>query len=118
MGGGQSRDIFRGGPDKKITLYYFATNVLFLARNCNFASFTQYNLQYIPCNSALLAQEKLFMSQKSTFLPNNLCHPAQDPAKRLMVTTAKVKKALRLHGWASHTQGPTKSNVLKKLKLR
>ena len=27
----------------------------------------QYNMQYIPCNSALIAQEPLLMTQKSTF---------------------------------------------------
>ena len=30
------------------------------ARNCKFASLTQYDMQYIPCNSALLSQEILF----------------------------------------------------------
>ena len=29
-------------------------------------------MQYIPCNSALLAQETLFLTQKGTFLPNDL----------------------------------------------
>ena len=32
-----------------------------------FANLTQYNMQYIPCNSALLAQETLFLNQKGTF---------------------------------------------------
>ena len=29
-------------------------------------------MQYIPCNSALLAQEILFLTQKGTFLPKYL----------------------------------------------
>ena len=30
------------------------------------------NMQYIPCNSALLAQETLFLTQKGTFLPKDI----------------------------------------------
>ena len=29
-------------------------------------------MQYIPCNSALLAHETLFLTQKGTFLPKDL----------------------------------------------
>ena len=29
-------------------------------------------MQYIPCNSALLAQETLFLTQKGTFLAKDL----------------------------------------------
>ena len=29
-------------------------------------------MQYIPCNSALLAQEKLFFTKKAPFLPKDL----------------------------------------------
>ena len=29
-------------------------------------------MQFIPCNSALLAQEILFLTQKGTFLPKDL----------------------------------------------
>ena len=29
-------------------------------------------MQYIPCNSALLAQKTLFLTQKGTFLPKDL----------------------------------------------
>ena len=29
-------------------------------------------MQYIPCNSTLLAQETLFLTQKGTFLPKDL----------------------------------------------
>ena len=34
---------------------------------CKFANLIQYNMQYIPCNSALLAQETLLLTQKGTF---------------------------------------------------
>ena len=42
------------------------------SRNCKFENLSQYNLQYIPCNSALLSQETLFLTQKGTFLPKDL----------------------------------------------
>ena len=29
-------------------------------------------MQYLPCNSALVAQETLFLTQKGTFLPKDL----------------------------------------------
>ena len=32
-----------------------------------FANLTQHNMQYIPCKSALLARETLFLTQKGTF---------------------------------------------------
>ena len=32
-----------------------------------FAKWTQWDMQYIPCNSALFAQETLFLTQKGTF---------------------------------------------------
>ena len=37
------------------------------ARKCKFANSTQYNMQYIQCNSALLSQETLFLTQKRHF---------------------------------------------------
>ena len=44
----------------------FATNSLFLRVNANL---TQYYMQYIPCNSALLARETLyFTAKKNTFM--------------------------------------------------
>ena len=46
-----------------------ATNALFLRA---IANLTQSNMQYMPCNSALLAQETLFLTQKGTFLPKDL----------------------------------------------
>ena len=41
------------------------------ARNCKFANLIQCNMQYTPCNKALLAQETLLLSNKSTFLPQD-----------------------------------------------
>ena len=34
----------------------FATNASFLRVNCKFANLIQYDMQYIPCNIAFLAQ--------------------------------------------------------------
>ena len=42
------------------------------ARNSRFENLTQYNMQYIRCKSEFLAQEKLFLTQKGTFLPKDL----------------------------------------------
>ena len=36
-------------------------------RNCKIVTLIQYSMQYLPCNSALLAQEILFLTQKGTF---------------------------------------------------
>ena len=36
------------------------------ARNRKFANSTQSNMQYLPYNSALIAQETLFLTQKGT----------------------------------------------------
>ena len=35
-------------------------------RYCQIANLIQYDMQYIPCNSALLAQKTLFLTQKGT----------------------------------------------------
>ena len=43
----------------------FASNALFLRVIANLQNLL--NMQYIPCNSALLAQETLFLTQKGTF---------------------------------------------------
>ena len=53
-------------------IYNFCVKCVVFARNCKFAKLTQWNMQYIPCNSALLAQETLFLTQKGTFLPKDL----------------------------------------------
>ena len=54
---------------------YFATNASFLRV---IANLIQYNMQYIPCNSALLAQETMLLFTKNPKIPNfshNFCHP-------------------------------------------
>ena len=48
-------------------IYSFRDKCVVFARNRKFAKSTQWNMQYIPCNSALLAQEALFLTQKDTF---------------------------------------------------
>ena len=40
-----------------------------IRRNFKFANLVHYNKQYTPCIGALLAQETLFFTPKSTFLP-------------------------------------------------
>ena len=52
---------FRKWPHK-VRICYFRDKCLVFARNCKFANSTQHNMQYISCNSALLAQETLFWS--------------------------------------------------------
>jgi len=42
------------------------------SRNCKFAKFIQYDMQYIKCNSELLAGETLFLyPKKNTILPKD-----------------------------------------------
>ena len=48
---------------------YFRDKFVVFARNCKFANLIQHNMQYIPCNSALPAQETLFFTRKTLFLP-------------------------------------------------
>ena len=56
---------------RQARIYYFGDKCILLAHNPNFANLTQYNMQYMPCNSVLLAQVTLFLIQKGTFLPEN-----------------------------------------------
>ena len=42
----------------------FCDKCVVFGRNCKFANLTQYNMQYKPCNSAPLAQETLFLTQR------------------------------------------------------
>ena len=53
-------------------IYNSRDKCVVFAHNRKFAKSTQWNMQYIPCNSALLAQETLFLTQKGTFLPKDL----------------------------------------------
>ena len=70
--GGRSWQPFDEGKNgykdfRQAHIYYFSDNCIVFARNCEFASLTQYNMQYVPCNSSLLAQETLFLTKKNTF---------------------------------------------------
>ena len=53
-------------------IYNFCDKFVIIARNRKFATLTQQNMQYIPCNSAILAQETLFLPKKALFLPKDL----------------------------------------------
>ena len=57
---------------RQVRIYYFRDKCVVFARNSKFENLTQYNMQYIPCNSALLSQKTLFLTQKGTFLPKDL----------------------------------------------
>ena len=50
-----------------IQIFVFCDKCVAFAHNYKFANLTHNNMQYIPCNSALLAQETLFLTQKGTF---------------------------------------------------
>ena len=63
----QGRNNFR-----QVRICYFRDEWDVFARNCKFTHLTQYNMQYIPCYSAILVQETLFLTQKGTFLPKYL----------------------------------------------
>ena len=63
--GGRTWQPYVGGKDghenfRLARIYNFRDKCVVFARNCKFASLTQYNMQDIPCNSALLAQETMF----------------------------------------------------------
>ena len=45
---------------------YSRNKCVVFARKCKFANLIQYNMQYIPWNTAHLAQETLFLTKKST----------------------------------------------------
>ena len=64
--GGRSWQPFGEGKNghkiiRQTRITTFPTNASFLRK---FANSTQCNMQYIPCNSALLAQETLFFTPK------------------------------------------------------
>ena len=52
---------------RQARIYNFRVKCVIFARNRKFAKLTQWNMQYTPCNSALLAQETLFFTQKDIF---------------------------------------------------
>ena len=51
----------------------FSRQMRHFARNCKFANLIQYDMQYIPCNNALLVQETLLLSQRSTLCEGASC---------------------------------------------
>ena len=51
---------------------YSRNKCVVFARKCKFANSNQYNMQYIPFNSALLAQGTLFLTQNALFLRTDL----------------------------------------------
>ena len=70
--GGRSWQLFVEGKNVhenfcQARIYYFRDKCVVFARNPKFANSAQYNMQYVQCNSALLAQETLSLTQKGTF---------------------------------------------------
>ena len=70
--GGRTWQPFVGGKNghenfRQVRIYNFRHKCVVFARNRKFANLTQWNMQYIPCDSALLVQETLFFTQKDTF---------------------------------------------------
>ena len=70
--GGRTWQLFVGSKNgnanfRQARIYNFHVKCVGFARNRKFAKLTQWNMQYIPCNSALLTQETLFLTQKGTF---------------------------------------------------
>ena len=61
-------------------------------RNCKFAKLTQHNMQYIPCNGALLAQETLFLTKKKHFF----CPKISKNATNLNIAAGKRILGLKL----------------------
>ena len=58
--GGRTWQAFGGGKNghetfRQARIYNFHDKCVVFARNFKFANLIQYNMQYIPCNSALLA---------------------------------------------------------------
>ena len=57
-------------PKKIVRRVFACEKCVVFARNCKFDNLIQYNMQYISCGNALLAQETLLLSQKTLFDPN------------------------------------------------
>ena len=70
--GGRTWQPFVGGKSGhenscQTRTYNFRDKCVVFVGNRKFANLTQLNMQYIPCNSALLAQETLFLTKRGTF---------------------------------------------------
>ena len=53
-------------------------------------------MQYIPCNSALLAQEALFLPQKALFMPKDLQKKVRKSRQILILRQNSVCKGLKI----------------------
>ena len=49
---------------RQALMYYFCDKCVVFACNPKFTNLTEYNMQYIQCNSAFLAQERLFFAPR------------------------------------------------------
>ena len=75
--GGRTWQAFGGGKHghetfRQASNYNFPDKCVVFARNLKFSNLTQQNMQYISCNSALLAQEALILPKKALCLPEDL----------------------------------------------
>ena len=66
--GGRSWQPFREDKNshksfRQARICYFRDKCVVFACNCKFANSIQYNIQYVPCNKALFAEETLFLTQ-------------------------------------------------------
>ena len=68
--GWQKLAAFQLGQKWPLNCYFHDKCVIF-AHNCKYANSIQYNMQYTPCNNALIAHKTLLLSQKNTFLPKD-----------------------------------------------
>jgi len=50
----------------------FLGQIYRFSRNCKFAKFIQYDMQYMTCNSSLLAGDPLFLYPKKHFFAQSL----------------------------------------------
>ena len=80
MQGGRTWQPFVGGKNgnenfRQARIYSFRDKCVVFARNCKFSNLTQWDMQFIPCNSALLAQETLFLTQKGAFFAEKSGRP-------------------------------------------
>ena len=69
-----SHKIFRLGR-----IRYVRDICIFIASDCKVANLIQYNMQYIPCTSDLLAQETLFLTQKKDLFLKRKCVNCGNP---------------------------------------
>ena len=66
---------------------YFRDKCVVFARKCKFTSLIEFKMQYISCNSALLAQETLFLTPKALFSPKIFRDLRKNATKLNIATT-------------------------------